>query len=556
MQLLDYLKLAADSAKQKHGSSDLRIAVITNFTDDLLKKILTGMCASEEISADIYCVPFKQYLFALKDPKSELAKFEADITFIFFDHTPYLHSEFMSDPAHANDVLRDIAAYAKQSKGDTVVHTLAVPSSRQHHRLLRSSSLRAIAEEFNKKLEALAGETANLFIVDTDALVRTLGETKVRDLRGLYAFSQPFSHEFILATASEWMSHVRARVGRVHKCIVLDLDGVLWGGIVGELGALGIALGQEYPGNAYREFQRTLLSLYEHGIILAINSRNNEADVEEVFEKNKNMILQKKHFAAAAINWESKADNLRLIARELNLGLDSVIFIDDDPANRELVRMQLPEVMVPEWSMPPEEYVHALINLDLFHSRALTEEDAKRGAMYAAERERRVLVEEVPNMEEYIRRLEITTEISLNDLALIPRLAQLTQKTNQYNLSTRRMSEGELLHIIEEGGSIYAGSVKDRFGEYGTTVIAIFRPKGPKEAELHTFLMSCRVMGRGVEETFFGNAVQDMRSRGYTSLTAVFIPSTKNAPIRDFLPRMGAKAAEVKESGEIVYELS
>src|SRR6185437_3116366 len=215
--------------------------------------------------------------------------------------------------------------------------------------------------------------------------------------------------------------------GRVHKCLVLDLDNTLWGGIVGEVGPLGIGLGTEYPGNAYVAFQRVLNEFYERGILLAINSRNNPSDVEEVFEKNRNMVLKREHFAAMVINWESKADNLKTIARELNIGLDSLVFIDDDAANRAQVRAQLPEVLVPEWSLPPEEYVHALLTIDAFHAQAVSDEDRKRGEMYVTEHKRKQLAETM-SVEDYLSTLQIKMTIAVNAEELIPRVAQLTQK--------------------------------------------------------------------------------------------------------------------------------
>lgn len=557
MQVLDYLKIAGTYDKTRHtGQATTRVSLVTNFTDDLLAKIMTGLMASEGILPDVYQVPFKQYLFALKDPTSPLVQHQAEVTCIFFDVNPHGVSEFLADDKHMGEVLEDIENYCRSAKGEVLLNTLSVPSSRQHGRLLKESQLHRLVEGFNTRARQLAEQLPNLALIDTNLLVRVLGERHIRDLRGSYAFSQPFSGDFLLSVAREWMTHVRALRGTFHKCIVLDLDQVLWGHIVGEVGPLGIQLGHEYPGNAYQQFQRLLLEMHERGIILAINSRNNESDVDEVFEKNPYMILQKRHFASIVANWKTKAENLQTIANELNIGLDSMLFIDDDPVNRELVRAQLPQVLVPEWSMPPEEYSEALLDLDVFHSRAQTEEDAARGAMYAAERERKSLQTHMPTLEEYLATLNVRVHISCNDRAQIPRLAQLTQKTNQYNLSTRRSSEQELEAWIAESAYVYSGAVEDIFGPYGITIMAIFHPRSSTHIELTTFLMSCRVMGRAVEHAFFRAVVEELSRRGYTQLTASFVPSTKNAPIRHFLPEQGAREVEKKDSGEITYELS
>lgn len=557
MELLDYIRLAQEYEKggEPKQGEPLRLAIVTNFTDDLLKKAIIGMCAAEGIRPDLYQVPFKQYLFELKNPDSGLAKHNADIVFVFFDINPYTVSEFSADVSHLHDVLGDIERYARAHACTVVVHTISAPSSLQHGRILKEDSFSGLIRTYNERLGAIAKEHKNVSVLDAGRIIRVMGERRARDLRGLYAFSHPWSNDFIFALAREWMTHIRTMRGVVYKCIVLDLDNTLWGGIVGETGPLGIELGTEYPGNAYREFQRVLLQYHERGVILAVNSRNNMADVDEVFDKNPHMVLKKSHFASLAVNWNTKAENLPRIAEELNIGLSSMIFIDDDPVNRDLVRAQLPEVLVPDWNMPPEEYAHALLNLDAFHAEMLTEEDLQRGAMYAAERERKALQTKAPTLEEYLKTLRIELTVSLNAAVLITRVAQLTQKTNQFNLSTRRSTEKEIETWIQEGGLVFTGDVRDTFGSYGVTVVAIIRPVDAETATLTTLLMSCRVMGRGVEHAFLRAVAAELQKRGFARLTIPFIQSKKNAPAADFLRELGAEAAEQKESGETLYSL-
>lgn len=557
MNILDYIRLATahESGAQTSDFPVMKLALVSNFTDDLIKKTLIGMCLSEGVHPDIYQVSYKQYLFELKDPISSLRTHDARITFIFFDVNPYAENEFTADPDHGRQVLEDIAAYAEKNKGTLVVNALPAPSSIQHNRLFRESDLHAVVREFNEGLQSLALKQGNIKVLETDHIIRWIGEKYARDLRGQFAFSQPFSHEFILSLAREWMSYVRLISGKAKKCIVLDLDNVLWGGIVGETGALGITIGTEYPGNAYREFQRALLGFYERGIILAINSRNNPEDVDEVFDTNPYMILKKKHFGALAINWNDKAQNIRAIADELNIGLDSMVFFDDDPMNRDLVRKELPQVLVPDFSLPPEEYVRTLFDIDAFQTLGLTAEDKDRGKMYAAERERKVVQTSIRDMTEYLRTLDISISIYVNEQSQIPRVAQLTQKTNQFNLSTRRMTEEDVRMLIREGALVYAGDVKDKFGPYGLTILAIVKPTGKGEAELVTFLMSCRVMGRTVEQVFMKAVAADLLKRGFKILNADFIPTKKNMPSADFLSGLGAGEVSRETEGTVLYRL-
>ncbi len=552
MQLLDYLRLAQDfETSPTDQSRAIRISIVSNFTDDLLKKAITGLCISEGIRPEIHQVPFKQYLFELKHSTSKLAQYEADITFVFFDVNPYLVSEF-SDEKHVRDVADDLMRFCGEQKGICVLHTLVSPTSIQHGRLFRNSVLDVVVKVYNKCIGDIAENNNNVCILETELLVRTMGMSHARNLLGLYAFSQPFSNEFLFTVSKEWMAYIRTLTGTIRKCIVLDLDNVLWGGIVGETGPLGVKLGLEYPGNAYREFQRTLLEYYNRGVILAINSRNNPADVQEVFDQNPNMLLSFSHFAAMCINWKSKAENMRTIRDELSIGLDAMVFLDDDPVNRELVRTQLPDVLVPEFTLPPEEYTKVLLDLDAFHSLNLTDEDLSRGAMYAAERERKNAGESAPSLEEYLRSLNIRVDISLNDHSKVPRLAQLTQKTNQFNLTTLRATEQEMLDRMENG-FVFSGSVQDTFGPYGLTVLAAFRPEGD-DLSLDIFLMSCRVLGRHVERAFFRSIAEEMYSRGFKKIHARFIPTKKNMPAVDFLPSLGAQEKNKKDD-VTTYEL-
>lgn len=557
MDTLDYIKLAQKNEKEgiKADTKSIKLSIVTNFTDDILKKILLGMCVYEGINAEIYSVSFKQYLFELKNKDSILNKKEDSITFIFFDINPYIDSEFLSDENHIEEVINDIVNFAKNKKSLIVIQTTPTPTTRQHTRVLREHKVNVITEKYNQALKKLKNGHQNIHIVDTDRITRSIGEKKARDMRSLYAFSQPFSSEFFLEIVKEWMTFVRTQSGIVKKCIVVDLDNTLWGGIVGEVGPLGISLGHEYPGNAFLEFQRTLLGFHEQGIILAINSRNNPEDVEEVFQKNKNMILNKNHFAVIVANWNNKAENLRIIAKDLNIGLDSMIFIDDDAMNRDLVKTELPEVLVPNWSIPPEEYANELLNLDAFHSFNITLEDKERGKMYVAEQERKEVMQQTGNMAEYLKNLTVEIDIYKNEKTQIPRLAQLTQKTNQFNLSTIRSSEQEIEDLIENDNLVFSGEIKDRFGSYGITILGIINTTDNHLAELTTFLMSCRVMGRRVEEVFFKNMLSELDKKGIKKLFATFIPSKKNMPIADFLPLIGGIVKTKKKNGEIEYEV-
>jgi len=536
MNFLSYIKKAAEypNLERTDFPASISIAIATNFTDDILKNIVTGAVLAEGIYPVITKVPYQQYHFALKNPASGLYGADADVSFFFMNAGPFKESAFTSANGHFDEVLQDIERYAEKAKGMVVIGTFITPSKSAYGNMAHESPLGRAVARYNAAIAALAARRDNVSVLDTDRIIRTLGEEKAYDLRGLYAFDIPFSHEFMVVLAEEWIAYIRAITGRVKKCIVVDLDNTLWGGVIGEAGPAGISLGPDYPGNAFVNFQRALLEFYERGIILAINSKNNPEDVDEAFEKNPYMVLKKDHFAALRINWNEKSENLREIAEELNIGLDSMVFIDDDPLHREIVKARFPEIAVPDFSIPPEEFVRTLYGLRYFDQLSLTEEDRQKGKMYADERKRKEVMSMPGDLSEHIAKLGITMHISKNDKALFPRISQLTLKTNQFNLTTRRYADHDIERFNAEGAAIYSGLVKDKFGDYGTVIVAIV-----KGGMLDTLLMSCRVMARGVECAFLDFIAKDQHAHGVKALRAEFIPTAKNAPAAGFLEEHG-----------------
>lgn len=546
METLDYLKKAADQFKSLPDDFPARmcISIVTDFTDDILKNIFSGALLSEDIYPTVYKVPYRQYHFELKDPSSGLYAANSEVTFMCFSMNPFKDSELRMSRDHFEGLLGDIERYAAATKGTVVVNSFVMSYRSAYGIMPERGPFFALVRDYNQRLGELASRVPNIVILDTNRIVHGLGELNVFDMRGLYAFDLPFTHAFMTALAEEWAAYTRALIGRIKKCIVVDLDNTLWGGVVGELGPTGIALGPDYPGNAFMNFQRALLDFYNRGIVLAIASKNNPEDVEEVFRSNPYMVLKERHFAAMRIGWGDKAENIMDMARELNIGAESMVFIDDDPLNRTMVRERLPGVSVPEFSLPPEEYARALYDLDLFTQLSLTEEDLQRGKMYADERQRKKTIASAKSIDEYVAELGIAIRVSKNEQPLIPRISQLTLKTNQFNLTTRRYTEHDIHDLIKRGALVFSGEVSDKFGDYGTVVVAIVVPDRTTEYEavLDTFLMSCRVMGRNVECAFMDYVAHELHARNIRKLHAEFIPTAKNKPTETFLSDHGFAA--------------
>lgn len=327
------------------------------------------------------------------------------------------------------------------------------------------------------------------------------------------------------------------------KCLVLDCDDTLWGGTLGEDGFSALKLGGEYPGNAFAFFQKKCVELAESGIILAICSKNNEADVREVFEKHPATVLRREHISAWRVNWRDKAENLREIAAELNIGADSLVFVDNDPRERERVfaafggAVATPEFPRQAYELP--DFFEKLAD-DFFRSEKLTSEDLSKTQQYRDAAERAETAKNFASLDDYIASLEICLEVALADDFSFPRLAQLTQKTNQFNLTTRRRAEAELRDFAARGNAVFSLAASDRIGNLGIvgeTEIAFSEDK--KSARLENFLMSCRALGRGIETAFAQKILQNLRERGIETVFAEYLPTAKNAPCANFLSALG-----------------
>lgn len=319
------------------------------------------------------------------------------------------------------------------------------------------------------------------------------------------------------------------------KCLVLDLDNTLWGGVIGEDGIDGLQLSTEPPGNSFIAFQQAILDLHGRGVILAVNSRNNPDDALAVIRTHPNMLLKEQHFAALRMNWQDKAENLRELAQELNLGLNALVFLDDDPTNRALVRSLLPEVETPELPADPREYARFLASLPYFPSAAVTDEDAMRGNLYVTERLRKSEEERHASKEAFLSSLGLSLVVTKNDRSALTRLAQMTGKTNQFNVDKQPLSEDELRAYMESPEHLVLhGRLADRFGDYGIVALAVAKMQGDRW-HIPVLLMSCRALGRGIEEAFFEAVMQAARGAGAREVSVAFAAAERNAPARTFL---------------------
>ena len=396
--------------------------------------------------------------------------------------------------------------------------------------------IRDAISKYNSTLSQLEKEHANVRILDINEFTRQYPAGDVLDWK-YWFISQTGMNPRLSKPFSQWYSHKLDEIAlKRKKCLVLDLDNTLWGGVLGEDGVYGIKLGGDYPGKAFLLFQESILELSKSGIILAICSKNNEDDVMEVWQKHPLMVLKKDHFATWRINWQDKATNIQDIANELNIGLDSFVFIDDNPSERELIRQALPMVEVPEFPAHPYElpiFIQEIVE-KYFRVYSLTSEDRRKTEQYIANRKRAQTQHSFKDFESYLVSLEIQIAIAPASDFNIHRIAQLTQKTNQFNLTTRRYTESDIRSRLQDGWKIWCISVKDRFGDDGITGAILINGD-----MIDSFLISCRVLGKRIEESFICTILNLLKNQGIKTIRAQYIPTTKNALVNCFYDQIG-----------------
>ena len=403
-----------------------------------------------------------------------------------------------------------------------------------------SNGQTGMIQELNDFLRTVLAKTPNAYYVDLNLCLSRLGAKNFYDHRYWHIGRAPYTLEALSDFVHEDFKFIRALKGKNKKCLVLDCDNVLWGGIIGEDNLSGIKLSKTYPGSPYYEFQEEVVNLFHRGILIALCSKNNSEDVWEVFRTHPDMVLKEEHIVASQINWEDKATNLRKIAAHLNIGLDSLVFVDDSEFEVNLIRQILPEVTVIH--LPKDkavEYKDILASCGLFDTLIFSTEDRNRGAMYKIEEERKQLQVQAPDLQGYLKSLEMVVELKFADDFTIPRVSQLTQKTNQFNLTTRRYSEADIKNFIDnKDADVLYLRLLDKFGDSGIVGVCILKYMMNKSF-LDTFLLSCRVLNRGIEDVFIIQALELAKKRGCAVTVGEFFPTAKNAQVKDFLPKQG-----------------
>ena len=545
-------KYISDSEKLEinNFNKKIKVAFLSSFTINGLSESLKVKCSKKQISCNQYVAGYNQYNQEILDEKSGLYSFSPDITFLILDtrsifgdlfHFPYSITKIERENfvnKKIAEIINLITKFNEINNSKLVITNLSLPHYSPHGiaETKTEYSFHDAIIDFNKKLKANLLNINSVYVFDFFKFVIKHGENNVFNFQNYLFGDIKISLNHIPYLANEFMPYIISFFGLTKKCIVVDLDNTLWGGIVGEDGFDGIRLGPQPPGNAFIEFQKYLKALSQRGILLAINSKNNFNDAIQVIREHPYMILKESDFSCIKINWNNKASNMHEISQELNIGLDSFVFFDDDPINRELIRENMPEITTPELPHDPSLYSEVIQSLHDFSTFQITSEDTNRGQMYLEQKQRIESQNSISDISEFLKKLNLEVKIKKTNSFTIPRISQLTLKTNQFNLTTKRYQEDQIKKFSKDKNILIGcAQIKDKFGDNGITGVFIVEKTNSDEWFLDTFLLSCRVMGREAEKAILYFIINEAKNNKIKKLKAKFILTEKNEPAKKFL---------------------
>ena len=550
-QLVSLRKKAEARSLSNPGliSEKISFALIGGYSLYPLHELIEHLALSEGIPVELWKGDYDNYISEIMDEMSGLYSFNPHVVMVMPSENRCKYPGLLTDPRavqqaeaqRAVDSLLDLASKIHlKTRAEILLTNFMLPA---HHDLgaFRSRTLGS-DWSFRKwvNLELGLAAPSYVHVCDLAFLANRHGGIKARDARSWFESKQPCSSSLLVELARE-VVHLLISLRRApKKVLVLDLDNTLWGGVVADDGLEGIELGDTSArGEAFKAFQKEILSLKQRGVLLAICSKNYLSKAQEPFLQHPEMVLRLEDFASFKANWEPKSENIRQMAAELNLGLDSFVFVDDNPAEIEIVRQFVPDVATLLLGPDPSDYRAALQDCRLFEPRNITAEDLERTGQYQAESQRKALVTSLTDMGAYLESLEMEAGINEFVTVDVPRLSQLINKSNQFNLTTRRRSETEVLDVMNDPLRIgFSVRLKDRFGDHGLISIVIAEQLG-EILRVDTWLMSCRVLKRQVEEVVLNELVRLAKLRGCNRLLGVYFPTAKNEMVRDFYSQIG-----------------
>ena len=544
-----YKDLIKNLTKDYAGIQKLKVAILGDTSTQMLVKAIRGYGYSKYFDLDIFEADYNQIDFQVFDPKSELYRFNPEYVIVFHSTEKLVKKYYSLDDSckqqFAIDVKDHIANIYFTITSELVCKVICFNFVEFDDLVFGNFSSKIPQSiiyqirKLNVELMDLSQNNGNLFIHDIANLQNTYGSSFCRDEKMYVNADLIFSLDFLPVVARNLTNIILAISGHFKKCLILDLDNTLWGGIVGDDGIDNIQVGELGIGKAFSELQMWIKQLKQRGIILAVCSKNNEDTAKEPFVSHPEMVLKLEDFAVFVANWENKADNIRYIQSVLNIGFDSIVFLDDNPFERNLVRSDIAEITVPELPEDPAEYLGYLRSLNLFETASYTKDDEQRTQQYREESRRAMIKKQFHHEEDYLSSLNMISKVNQFDNYSIPRIAQLAMRSNQFNLRTIRYTEEDIQRIVCSNDYLTLSfTLYDNFGEYGL-VSAVILNKQKENLFIDTWIMSCRVLKRGMENFVLDQMIQLAIEYGFENLIGEFLPTSKNMIVKEHYLNLG-----------------
>ena len=549
MTNLSFAQLKKNAKKDSSNFKKHKLAIMGNCATQHIAKALQGYAYSENIGLDILDTDYNLIDAEIMDTSSEFYEFSPNSTLIVMC-VEKLYEEFCEldntmKSSFSESVYSRICEQWSMINQNTNTHILQFTFAENDSRIFGNYACKT-PESFIYQIRKLnlmimegAQQIKNVYLVDINYIQSTYGRKNFYDDKMYYIAKMPFSTEMLPEIAKQVIDIIKSFMGLVKKCVILDLDNTIWGGVIGDDGLNGIQIGELGVGHAFSEFQMWLKELKKRGIVLAVCSKNNEDTAKEPFEKHPEMILKLSDISMFVANWEDKASNIQKIQQTLNIGMDSIVFFDDNPFERNLVKSMIPEITVPELPEDPALYLTYIKSLNLFETASYSEADKDRTKQYQAEINRQGLQKKFETFDDYLKSLEMVAQAKPFDSFYYPRIAQLTQRSNQFNLRTIRYTEAEIEQVAnnKDNFTIYY-TLKDKFGDHGLISVVILDKIDDETLFISTWLMSCRVLKRGMEEFIINKIIEVARANGYKSVIGEYIKTPKNSMVEHIYEKM------------------
>jgi FkbH-like protein len=559
---MNFAHLKKNLKKPSAGLPVIKVAVLCDFASQFLVQALEGYGIEAGVKYEVFEADYNQIDRQALDPGSELYSFEPTYV-VVARSTEKLLKEFYHLP-HS-----ERAGFAARQTEYTE-HLYTVITERLNCRLIINTfpaiddgvfgnyaarlnfSFLYQVRRLNLSLMDLSQRLKSLLIADFDSIVSRIGQSVVFDPKMYINADMVFSLDALPAICKNIHDIIQAATGKFRKCLILDLDNTTWGGIIGDDGMEGIEIGSLGIGKAFANLQLWVKDLKERGILIAVASKNSEEIAREPFEKHPEMLLKLSDIALFVANWENKVDNIRHIQSVLNVSFDSMVFLDDNPFEREMVKQAIPDITVPALPEDPAEYLTFLRPMNLFETVSYTQEDRERTSQYQVETQRAVLQQSFANEDEFLQNLDMVSEVRQFDAFSTPRVAQLSQRSNQFNLRTVRYSQEEIAVVASSPGHITLSfTLEDRFGDNGL-ISAIILQKRNEGLFIDTWIMSCRVLKRGMENFVLNKLAETALANGFRRLIGEYIPTQKNGMVKNHYPALGF----LQDQGHFILELA